>query len=262
MSINTESSASQIAPAQVTESMGNLSINGAPDTADTNTNMSTPNYNPMFGQASLTDHLDGSAHNPITEHPSVGQPPVVQGIVRPVDFRGNLIPLFVPVASFAYITRLDDFHFGILDPDTGKTFSIHATTLKAFISFAYKAVSIPEIPAQPLFEPLGYREFVRLLHRNPVQPNRLTVVDINGQVVSPPSAALFPIRVDFPNDKYLEEALKVRRSFGGPKRVTQVNDIILNSASNNARNHHNDGKGKRKGKSHNKDFGNFFLPLA
>ncbi|CAA7270300.1 unnamed protein product [Cyclocybe aegerita] len=122
MSINTESSASQIAPAQVTESMGNLSINGAPDTADTNTNVSTPNYNPMFGQASLTDHLDGSAHNPITEHPSVGQPPVVQGIVRPVDFRGNLIPLFVPVAGFAYITRLDDFHFGILDPDTGKTF--------------------------------------------------------------------------------------------------------------------------------------------
>ncbi|CAA7270237.1 unnamed protein product [Cyclocybe aegerita] len=212
MSINTESSASQIAPAQVTESMGNLSINGAPDTADTNTNVSTPNYNPMFGQASLTDHLDGSAHNPITEHPS--------------------------------------------------TFSIHTATLKVFISFAYKAVSIPEIPAQPLFEPLGYREFVRLLHRDPVQPNRLTVVDINGQVVSPPSAALFPIRVDFPNDKYLEEALKVRRSFGGPKRVTQVNDIILNSASNNARNHHNDGKGKRKGKSHNKDFGNFFLPLA
>ncbi|KAJ3511635.1 hypothetical protein NLJ89_g3979 [Agrocybe chaxingu] len=261
MSITDESSASQIAPAQVTESMGNLSINGVPDTADADTNGVTTHYNPVFGHAPLTGQLDGSAHNPVTDHPSVGPPSIVQGIIRPVDFRGNLIPLFVPVAGFAYITRLDDFHFGILDPDTGKTLSIHAATLKAFISFAYKAVSIPEIPAQPLFEPLGYREFVSLLHRDPVQPNRLTVLDVSGQVISPPSTALFPIRVDFPNDKYLEEALNVRRSFGGPKRVTQVNDIILNSASNNSRNRHNDGKGKRKGKSHNKDFGNFFLTL-
>ncbi|KAF8869794.1 hypothetical protein CPB84DRAFT_1754820 [Gymnopilus junonius] len=122
--------------------------------------------------------------------PNVALP---QGTIMPRDYFQHPVSTWIPLAGFSRITHLSDYVYGIVDAN-GTIHTIHTMQLKI----------------------------------DPDQVSCIMVLNDDGLVMAPPTAANFPLVVDFPPDDHICEALHALDSLGGTARnVCSINGILI-----------------------------------
>ncbi|KAF4609771.1 hypothetical protein D9613_012053 [Agrocybe pediades] len=145
------------------------------------------------------------------------------------DFYGNTCQIGIPLLGIAVLFKLSRFEYGIIDANNC-IHVVHAAQLREYIHFAYYILNPKN---QQLFEPLGYREFLTYLHRDPNPNARLTTI-ANGKVLVPPPSQQFPVRIDFPTDAEIDEFMEAITRSGGIDGVGRLHRIAIGAAERHA----------------------------
>ncbi|KAF8873285.1 hypothetical protein CPB84DRAFT_1753315 [Gymnopilus junonius] len=170
---------------------------------------------PPYGPARQQNALNVPA-------PNVALP---QGTIMPRDYFQHLVSTWIPLAGFSRITHLSDYVYGIVDAN-GTIHAIHTMQLKMYLSFTYRCLG--QATPHPLYYPLGYMDFTCLINSDPAQVSCIMVLNDDGLVMAPPTAANFPLVVDFPPDDHVCEALCALDSLGGTAcNVHSINGILI-----------------------------------
>ncbi|KAF8874098.1 hypothetical protein CPB84DRAFT_1893314 [Gymnopilus junonius] len=224
---------------QLTESMNGMTL----DSGNSVTVPSSPHqsfFTPESRNATPAPAISDNANsiNAVTD-PSTFDPQTLADFAsltniqpnHPLDYFGRPFQIHLPLNGFAVLFRISRYVYGIVDPQR-TIHSVHAAQLRQFITFAYRCFRTPN---EPVFMPIGYREFVQYLHTDPIQMAHLAELDEGGHLLARPNISRFPLDVNFPNDRDLEEALEMLSAFGNYRNMKTVNSVILDSASRKSR---------------------------